>query len=93
MTLEQAIEDALTWLAPDHREKAAVTGPESPLSTREREVAALVGRGLRNKEIAAKLHIAQRTVDAHVEHIRNKLDFHSRAQIAAWASAMGLIKD
>ncbi len=93
LTLEQAIEDALTWLAPDHREKAAVTGPESPLSTREREVAALVGRGLRNKEIAAKLHIAQRTVDAHVEHIRNKLDFHSRAQIAAWASAMGLIKD
>jgi predicted ATPase/class 3 adenylate cyclase/DNA-binding NarL/FixJ family response regulator len=97
LTLEQAIEHALGWLAPDHAEKTAVTDAEppfeSPLSTRELEIAALVGRGLRNREIAAKLHIAQRTVDAHVEHIRNKLDFHSRAQIAAWASAMGLIKD
>jgi predicted ATPase/class 3 adenylate cyclase/DNA-binding NarL/FixJ family response regulator len=97
LTLEQAIEHALGWLAPDRAKKAVATASEaallSPLSTREREIAALVGRGLRNREIAGKLHIAQRTVDAHVEHIRNKLDFHSRAQIAAWASTMGLIKD
>ena len=57
------------------------------------EIAALVGRGLRNREIATKLFIAPRTVDAHVEHIRTKLDLHSRAQIAAWAASQGLIKD
>jgi predicted ATPase/class 3 adenylate cyclase/DNA-binding CsgD family transcriptional regulator len=63
------------------------------LTKREREIAALVGRGLRNREIATKLYIAPRTVDAHVEHIRNKLDFHSRAQIAAWAASQGLVEE
>lgn len=36
-------------------------------------------------QIAATLNIAERTVDSHAEHIRNKLGLHSRAQIAAWA--------
>jgi len=63
------------------------------LSRRELEIAALVGRGLRNREIAGRLFLSVRTVDAHVEHIRDKLDFHSRAQIAAWAFAQGLVTD
>jgi DNA-binding NarL/FixJ family response regulator len=37
-----------------------------------------------NRQIAGKLHLAERTVDAHVEHIMNKLGYRSRAQIAAW---------
>ena len=37
-----------------------------------------------NKEIAGRLVISTRTVDAHVEHILTKLAFTSRAQIAAW---------
>jgi predicted ATPase/DNA-binding CsgD family transcriptional regulator len=61
-----------------------------PLTAREREVAALVARGLTNREIAARLSIAERTIDAHVQHILNKLGFHSRAQIAAWAAERGL---
>ena len=63
------------------------------MTKREREIAALVGRGLRNREIASKLFLAPRTVDAHVEHIRNKLDAHSRTQIAAWAASQGLLED
>ncbi|MFI1919535.1 LuxR C-terminal-related transcriptional regulator [Nocardia sp. NPDC020380] len=55
-----------------------------PLTRREREIAELVSRGLTNKQIAAALHIAERTAENHVQHILAKLDFASRAQIAAW---------
>jgi len=58
---------------------------DSPLSRRERQVAALIARGLSNGELAARLEISSRTAEAHAEHIRNKLGFHSRAEIAAWA--------
>lgn len=58
--------------------------PPSILSRRELEVAALVADGLSNREIHDKLFIAERTVDNHVQHIFNKLNFNSRAQIAAW---------
>jgi len=61
------------------------------LTVREREIAALIAAGLPNKQIAIRLKIAERTADAHVEHIRTKLDVHSRAQIAAWAIRSGLV--
>src|SRR5690242_11787778 len=54
------------------------------LSRREREVAALVVEGLTNKEIAARLFISERTVDGHLEHVREKLEVNTRAQVAAW---------
>jgi non-specific serine/threonine protein kinase len=57
----------------------------SPLTARERQVASLVAEGLTNVEIAARLKMADRTADAHVEHIRNKLGLRSRSQIAVWA--------
>jgi predicted ATPase/DNA-binding CsgD family transcriptional regulator len=61
----------------------------SPLSPREREVAGLVTQGLSNREIAKALTVSERTVDAHVQHILNKLGFNSRVQIAAWVAASG----
>jgi predicted ATPase/DNA-binding CsgD family transcriptional regulator len=60
--------------------------PWAPLTKRERDIAVLVAEGLSNREIAGRLVIAKRTVDTHVEHILAKLDFSSRAQIAAWAA-------
>ena len=57
------------------------------LSRREAEIAKLVG-ALSNKEIASRLFISERTVDNHVQHIFNKLDVHTRAQIAVWASQL-----
>jgi non-specific serine/threonine protein kinase len=60
------------------------------LSRREGEIAALIAIGRTNREIAAELVIAERTAEAHVEHIRNKLGLRSRAQIAAWAADQGL---
>jgi|SRR5579859_145984 len=59
-------------------------GPKLRLTRREGEVAALVAKGLSNREIAHRLFISERTVDAHLEHIREKLGVNSRAQIAAW---------
>jgi predicted ATPase/DNA-binding CsgD family transcriptional regulator len=56
------------------------------LTPREREVAGLVAKGLTNREIAACLVLSKRTVDAHLEHIRGKLGYNSRVQVAALAS-------
>lgn len=58
----------------------------SYLTAREREIANLIGLGLTNKEIAARLKIAQRTADAHVQNMLNKLGASNRAQIVAIAS-------
>lgn len=58
-------------------------GP-SPLTRREAEIAELVADGLSNRDIAARLVISPRTVEAHVEHILAKLAFTSRTQVAAW---------
>ena len=57
------------------------------LTAREREVAVLVADGLTNKDIAMRLVVSKRTVDAHVEHMLAKLGFSSRVQIAALATA------
>jgi DNA-binding NarL/FixJ family response regulator len=64
--------------------------PAGRLSRREEEVAVLVAQGLSNQEIARKLYIGERTVESHVQNILNKLGFHTRAQIAAWAVSRGL---
>ena len=57
------------------------------LSKREQEVARLVAAGLTNRQIAQRLFIAERTAEGHVERIRDKLGFSSRAQVAAWVAA------
>src|SRR5919108_6334808 len=55
----------------------------APLTRREREIARLVSEGLGDREISAKLFLSRRTVEWHLEQIRNKLGVSSRAQIAA----------
>lgn len=43
-----------------------------------------------NRQIAERLFIAERTVDGHLEHVREKLAVNTRAQIEAWAVQRGL---
>jgi DNA-binding CsgD family transcriptional regulator len=61
------------------------------LTAREREVAALIGQGRSNRDIAESLVLSERTVASHVGNILTKLDFTSRAQIAVWARDRGLL--
>src|SRR5712692_610648 len=59
------------------------------LSRREMEIARLVAEGLTNRDIATRLFISERTVDGHLEHVREKLAVNSRAQIATWVTRQG----
>lgn len=52
------------------------------LTQREREVAALVARGLSNKLIARELDISDKTVQVHRAHVLEKMAVHSAAQLA-----------
>jgi predicted ATPase/DNA-binding CsgD family transcriptional regulator len=54
------------------------------LTSRERQIAEFVARGLSNREIAERLVISKRTVDAHVNHIFGKLGLSSRVQLTIW---------
>jgi non-specific serine/threonine protein kinase len=60
--------------------------PAGKLSRREREVVALVARGLTNRQISAGLSISERTAGNHVASILRKLHLRSRTQIATWAT-------
>ena len=60
-------------------------GGVARLTDREVQVARLIAGGLTNGEVAGRLRISARTVDAHVEHIRNKVGLRTRTQIAVWA--------
>jgi two-component system nitrate/nitrite response regulator NarL len=54
----------------------------SSLTAREAEIARLVSRGLRNKEIARELHLSEGTVKMHLHHIYDKLRLGGRTQLA-----------
>ena len=69
----------------------APTKEESPLTDRELEVLRAVALGERNKEIAYKLGISERTVKAHLTSIYNKFGVDSRAAAVAIATQNGLL--
>jgi two-component system, NarL family, nitrate/nitrite response regulator NarL len=66
-----------------HVARDAEEPPAAPLTSREREIAALIEQGLSNKEIAARLGIGLPTVKNHVHHILTKLKASRRGQAAA----------
>jgi len=66
-------------------ERAPARRVDARLTARELEIAALLGDGLSNKEIARRLHIEVPTVKNHVHHILAKLQFSSRMDAALWA--------
>jgi DNA-binding NarL/FixJ family response regulator len=61
------------------------------LSEREVEVVRLAAQGLRNREIAARLGIAERTVGHHLAHVYDKTGRRTRAGVAVFAVQHGLL--
>jgi non-specific serine/threonine protein kinase len=96
MTMEEAIDLALD-VARDPFESrrdtpsAPAPNPNYPLTERQREVTALVARGLTNQEIASALVISARTAETHIQNILTKLDLGSRSQLAVWAHRHGVL--
>jgi non-specific serine/threonine protein kinase len=77
---------------PANRPAALPTsGRGAHLTRRELEVAGLVGQGLTNRQIAARLSIGERTVDTHVANLLAKLEVATRTQVAAWVAGQGLL--
>jgi predicted ATPase/DNA-binding CsgD family transcriptional regulator len=89
LTLTAAVDHALA----DEPEDAWRPGPGQALTRREREVAVLVAGGLTNRDVAARLSLSVRTVEAHVDHALTKLGFRTRTQLAAWAHEQGLLAE
>ncbi|GGW99999.1 DNA-binding response regulator [Streptomyces malachitofuscus] len=63
-----------------------------PLTEREREVLALVGRGLSNEEIGARLLMSPLTAKTHVSRVMTKLAARDRAQLVVLAYESGLVR-
>jgi len=86
---EEAIEYTLSEEKPSTA--APLTPPQHPthkkpptLTSREMEVAALVGRGLSNGEVAERLSISLRTVTSHLDHIYTRLRIGSRSELTQY---------
>jgi FixJ family two-component response regulator len=76
-------------LAADQRrqERSAVRLRLERLTSREREVAALLVKGKRSKEVAASLGISPRTAEGHRRQVLRKMEVGSTAELAtAWLS-------
>jgi DNA-binding NarL/FixJ family response regulator len=70
---------------------ASGPGPDV-LTEREREVVALVGEGLSNDEIAARLVVSPATAKTHVSRAMIKLNARDRAQLVVYAYETGLVR-
>jgi DNA-binding CsgD family transcriptional regulator len=74
-----------------HRSSSDDLPPMLPLTLREEEVLRLMAEGLRNKEIAARLGISERTATFHVGNVLSKLGADGRVEAIHLARRQGLI--
>jgi DNA-binding NarL/FixJ family response regulator len=77
------------------RQPSSPAPPAAPLATltqREREVLALVGAGLSNRELAVRLYISEATVKTHIKRILMKLGLRDRIQAVVLAYEAGLVR-
>jgi DNA-binding NarL/FixJ family response regulator len=74
----------------EHFKRTGPAAPEDDLTGREREVLGLIGRGLRNGEVAETLGISENTVAGYIKDIYRKLGISSRAEASWHAARLGL---
>jgi two-component system NarL family response regulator len=78
-------------IPPAVSQKLAERVLHTPLTPRELDVLRLIAKGLRNKEIAAALSIADQTAQGHVKSILEKFNVHDRTEAIAVAARRGII--
>lgn len=74
-------------------EAAGEQGPLSDLAPREREILALIGDGLTNREIGKKLYLSEKTVKNNISRLLSKLGVERRIQAAVIATQAGVRPD
>jgi len=79
---EKAIPQGLLQRALDLSLSGGKSDPLAPLAPRERQIAAHVGRGLRNREIADALAMSEGTVKVYLHTIYQKLGIKNRTELA-----------
>jgi DNA-binding NarL/FixJ family response regulator len=72
--------------------RAHLDDVESPLTPREREVVKLIAEAYTNKEIAAILNLAEKTVESHRANVLAKLGMRDRVELVRYAIRRGLIE-
>lgn len=89
VTAVRAVTQGGTWFSRAVLSKYRSQDPRSEalstLTPREREVVALIAQGLDNRSIAEQLGLAEQTVRNYVSRVYDKLDLHSRVELAVWA--------
>jgi DNA-binding NarL/FixJ family response regulator len=74
------------WMADDS------TGPQEPLTLREREVLKLIAEAHTNREIGELLHLSTKTVESHRANLLRKLAMRDRVELVRYAIRRGLIE-
>ncbi|MDQ1435357.1 MAG: hypothetical protein QOF59_2173 [Actinomycetota bacterium] len=81
-----SIEEAVAYALRGRGERKRATSGWGSLSLAELDVVKLVAKGLGNKDVAARLFVSPRTVQAHLTHVYTKLGLTSRVQLAQEAA-------
>ena len=92
-TLLEAAREAIARDARDRQQRMELTDAHcliESLTSREREILAMVAGGLLNKQIASRLKIKEGTVKAHRSHMMDKLQMTSVAELAILAERAGI---
>jgi DNA-binding NarL/FixJ family response regulator len=74
------------WMADDS------SGPQEPLTLRERQVLKLIAEAHTNREIGEVLHLAEKTVESHRANLLRKLGMRDRVELVRYAIRRGLIE-